>query len=512
MPDLKHPCALMAGRHVIPVLTIVSFLSFVTHGSSEMTFLTIGDWGKNGPPQTDVADAMAEVAARKNVSYVINVGDSFYELGVKDIHDDAWTTIFDNVYHQDSLQVPWYSVLGNHDWYRNAGAQIEKFRYDAQKLPRWVMPSFYFFTQHSIPATTTGTSDDIIVATIYIDTWITTLPYLCGIYEFERLDQLKWLDAILKQAQASADWIFVVGHHPVYSSGMHGDTGDLKREMLPMMRKYGVDVYFSGHDHHLEALEDDVNDYEPGLVRENPMLFILSGAGAKNRDLKEIHKNSLFATPDYGFTFHNLTRTTFYTEYIDDTMLSRFTITLKKSGVRMLSESDYATNDFFFDDYRRLVPVSPNCNSTSDIYTFLGNQKIATRTELAEIINKSASENQNPLLDHIPNSCMVNPNTADLTVRWVDEGVAKIYGRPMRAWFPAVLLLAAYLSGVAVVIWLCVKRWRARKTEQGGSIYPTESREVEPQNASNERDVSNAGIVEEGHSGSVSERSAREVF
>ena len=39
------------------------------------------------------------------------------------------------------------------------------------------------------------------------------------------------------------------GHYPVFSVGSHGDTDELQENLLPLLEAYGVDVYFSGHDH-----------------------------------------------------------------------------------------------------------------------------------------------------------------------------------------------------------------------------------------------------------------------
>lgn len=44
----------------------------------------------------------------------------------------------------------------------------------------------------------------------------------------------------------------VVGHHPLFSAGHHGsakETAPLRAALLPLLARYGVDLYACGHDH-----------------------------------------------------------------------------------------------------------------------------------------------------------------------------------------------------------------------------------------------------------------------
>lgn len=43
-------------------------------------------------------------------------------------------------------------------------------------------------------------------------------------------------------ARSAASWKLVIGHHPVLSSGHHGDTPELLDTLDPVLRKYGVQV------------------------------------------------------------------------------------------------------------------------------------------------------------------------------------------------------------------------------------------------------------------------------
>ncbi len=77
------------------------------------------------------------------------------------------------------------------------------------------------------------------------------------------------------------------GHYPVFSVGSHGDTDELQDILLPLMEKYGVDVYFSGHDHlsaHLRLLmllySCSVGLFLFLSCRHNGIHYFVAGAGS----------------------------------------------------------------------------------------------------------------------------------------------------------------------------------------------------------------------------------------
>jgi hypothetical protein len=80
----------------------------------------------------------------------------------------------------------------------------------------------------------------------------------------------------------------------VYSNGEHGGSaGELPRikdYLLPLLRKHKVDVYLSGHDHDLEALEP-----EDGIH-----FFVSGGAGRHLRDFERTGCQR-WGTVGYGF-------------------------------------------------------------------------------------------------------------------------------------------------------------------------------------------------------------------
>ena len=79
----------------------------------EAAFATLGDWGGYGAGgwylgyQQGVAAGLSSKATQANISFVVNVGDSFYWTGVKSTADKQWKAGFEEIYSTESLNVPW---------------------------------------------------------------------------------------------------------------------------------------------------------------------------------------------------------------------------------------------------------------------------------------------------------------------------------------------------------------------------------------------------------------------
>jgi len=59
------------------------------------------------------------------------------------------------------------------------------------------------------------------------------------------------LEALL-QSSGTAEWVFVLGHHGVYSLGSHGPVECVKNALEPLFLQYKVNVYWGGHDHRMQ--------------------------------------------------------------------------------------------------------------------------------------------------------------------------------------------------------------------------------------------------------------------
>ena len=91
--------------------------------------------------EVTVAKSFAASAEALKAQFVLNTGDNFYYYGVKSTSDPMWENTFEQIYTQDSLMVPWYGVLGNHDYGYNPTAQTQ---YKSPNKDRWYLPSLYY--------------------------------------------------------------------------------------------------------------------------------------------------------------------------------------------------------------------------------------------------------------------------------------------------------------------------------------------------------------------------------
>jgi 3',5'-cyclic AMP phosphodiesterase CpdA len=89
--------------------------------------------------------------------------------------------------------------------------------------------------------------------------------------------QLKWLEDNLKGSNAR--WKICYFHHPLYSDGkMHGADLDLRNQLAPLLKTYGVNAVFSGHEHAYERIKPEDGIY----------YFILGSSGKLARhDFRE---------------------------------------------------------------------------------------------------------------------------------------------------------------------------------------------------------------------------------
>lgn len=268
--------------------------------AGEIRFLVLGDWGRQGGArQREVAQRMGDHAAARGADFVITTGDNFYEDGVRSVDDGNWRSSFQEIYTDPSLNIPWYPVLGNHDYHGSTQAQIDYSHRDG----RWRMPGRYHSFERPV-----GAGRALFV-------FLDTNPFL-GAYRWMKwkypdlraqdpADQLQWLDKVL--GESTAEWKIVVGHHPLYSAGaMHGPTGGLRGRLQPLFEKHGVHVYFAGHDHNLQHLKP------PG-----PTHYVISGGGSEARPVGT-HQSALFARGALGFVSVTLRGDNLHLVFIDD--------------------------------------------------------------------------------------------------------------------------------------------------------------------------------------------------
>ncbi len=277
---------LLEARTVPKVETMFSAEHEAAEHETALKFLIIGDWGRQGQvDQISVARQMAKTARQRKCKFVISVGDNFYENGVQTAEDPQWQTSFENVYRD--LPLPWYAILGNHDYRGKPEAQLEY----ANSHPNWRMPARYYSLTQTL-------ANDSVAQFFFVDTSPFILIYhfdsemLGEIFSQNTAAQLRWLDAALGSSRA--DWKIVVGHHPVYSGGEHRSQPEMIQALKPLLEKHSVPVYISGHDHDLQH------------IKRGSINYFISGAGSLTRQEGRI-RGTRFAQGLPGFMAVSLT-------------------------------------------------------------------------------------------------------------------------------------------------------------------------------------------------------------
>jgi len=287
--------------------------------------LALGDFGAKPndlPRQKAVGKAMAGYVARQEIvpDGLLLLGDNFYGgLGGRGVESPRWGWNVEDRYPAEAFPCPMYAVLGNHDYSGEGhqGTVLAELAYAAQEpRPRWTMPhKWYRFDVGGGARDRNPLARFLVLDTNYVyghPHWVS---------EAERKRQAAWLAGELAKPR-SAPWLIVLGHHPVYSDGHHGDTARLVADVDPLLRRHRVDVYLSGHDHDLQHLEFD----------RHPTSFVVSGAGGARARPVAYRGRGRFGRAVYGFSHLELGRERFTLRHVDANGVQIYGFTKSRDG------------------------------------------------------------------------------------------------------------------------------------------------------------------------------------
>lgn len=217
-------------------------------------FIAFGDSGMGNPIQRRLGRHMARSHEARPFQFALMLGDLIYPDGnVKRYGYSRFTQPYEELLHAD---VEFKPALGNHDVEDGYGDDVMAF---------FNMPGrYYTFTRENVQFFALDTN------------------------RFNG-EQQRWLKQQL--AESKARWKIVYGHYPVFSSGLHGNTGSLERELKPLLEIYGVDLYLAGHDHMYERFEPI-----------NGVAYVVSGGGGANlHGFRKIKSHSLIRQKAHHF-------------------------------------------------------------------------------------------------------------------------------------------------------------------------------------------------------------------
>jgi len=183
--------------------------------AKSVRFAVIGDSGSGSEAQSEVGGQLAKFREKFPFEFALMLGDNIYggdsPSDMKKKFEDPYKSLLEG-------GVKFYASLGNHD---NPNQRFYKPFNMGEKR-------YYSFKK--------GSTEFFALDSNYMD------PV-----------QMDWLKQSLEGS--SADWKICYFHHPLYSDGkFHGPDKDLRKQLEPILQKYGVQVVLSGHEHFYERL------------------------------------------------------------------------------------------------------------------------------------------------------------------------------------------------------------------------------------------------------------------
>jgi hypothetical protein len=270
----------MSFRTLVTAAALWIFLASGARAADEVKLLTLGDWGVNSPARSEVGRAMAIFATQpgNTPDGVLLLGDNFY-VKLSGVDDPQIQTFFEKTYDAEKLNVPFYAVMGNHD-YRNDDVRIEM-DYARSGHTRLKIPARWYRLEFP--------SDKPLVTVLMLDS--DAPPDLMKQKDWE--EETAWLNSEL--AKPHAPWLVCCAHHDMFGNGNHGDNGVLMTTWGNLFKQAHVDFYVCGHEHTLQHLE----------IPNWPMSFVIAGGGGAGTKPMLRDNRGPFSRATYGFgSFH----------------------------------------------------------------------------------------------------------------------------------------------------------------------------------------------------------------
>lgn len=229
---------------------------------------------------------MGKMAETIDIEFVVAAGDVHHFEGVRSVSDPLWMTNFELIYDHPDLMIPWYPVLGNHE-YRGSTQAVTDY---SQISARWRMPSKYY--------TKVFEEDGTTIRLVMVDTAPLLDKYRKDTEKYpdaskqDMEKELQWLDSVLSQAKE--DWVIVVGHHPIYADTDKSDSErtDLQKRLDPILNRYGnVDMYVCGHIHNFQHIRREGSDID----------YVVNTSGSLTRDVAPI-EGTRFCSSESGWS------------------------------------------------------------------------------------------------------------------------------------------------------------------------------------------------------------------
>lgn len=279
-------------------------------GADTTRIIVLGDTGTGAAGQHEVAAAVGQICALRGCDFAIINGDLIYETGVGGPFDPQFETKFERPYAP--LDLRFHLTLGNHDnsddldgglgTDSGKGDHLVAYHYRADTSGKWYLPARYYRAGASDRVDLFSLDTSTMMSYGFIRKGLDPVATVQG-QDPLMVAQTEWMDSALDGSVAP--WKIAFGHHPLYSNGEHGNAGSYESQgqkvgdaSFPTTIGLGVklfleehvcgrvDLYLAGHDHDLQWLQP--------APTCGPTQLIISGAGAKTRELQDETRNPAY--------------------------------------------------------------------------------------------------------------------------------------------------------------------------------------------------------------------------
>lgn len=280
-----------------------------------LNFYLANDLGRNGYyDQKPIAELMGNMAENVDIECVIAAGDVHHFEGVRSVNDPLWMTNYELIYSHPELMIPWYAILGNHEYRGNTQAVID---YSAVSA-RWNVPDRYY--------TFAMENDGVTVRFVMVDTAPLLDKYREDTEKYpdackqDMNKQLAWIDSVLTAAKE--DWVLVVGHHPIYAETGKDDSErlDMQKRLDSILRKHkNVDMYLCGHIHNFQHIRKADSNID----------YVVNTSGSLSRKVKPVD-GTKFCSGETGFSLISVDKKELNLHMINKEGKVIYTVTRKK--------------------------------------------------------------------------------------------------------------------------------------------------------------------------------------
>jgi len=194
-----------------------------------------GDMGTFMPLGFRVTNQMIQdVEASQPFDAIVHVGDIAYAgTGSTREFEGIWD-LYGNQVQPLAAYMPQQTTVGNHEKYYNYTSFRSRYKMPGYETEG--MGNFYFSYNYGPIHFTSMCTENVF-------------SYAPGSAQYG------WIEQDLAAADANREerpWVVLLGHRPMYSSDEQSDSGDLRVDIEPLLKKYNVDLYVAGHMHEYE--------------------------------------------------------------------------------------------------------------------------------------------------------------------------------------------------------------------------------------------------------------------